>query len=162
MGGMDPRTCSASCSAVAAAVSSVVVVSDADISWLLCGPSDSCSGGPSLGPSPRQGPRPPYCRYPRGPVPRQGAEARALQVGHLQGLRRSWWQEGRCQDVSFMLRSGVKVMFRQLGPMMQQIQQPCNECEALRDHGPQDRCKTCHGKKVFRSARSSRSTSTRA
>ncbi|WOO81368.1 Mitochondrial protein import protein MAS5 [Vanrija pseudolonga] len=44
---------------------------------------------------------------------------------------------------------GVKVMFRQLGPMMQQIQQPCNECEGTGEiMDPKDRCKTCHGKKV--------------
>lgn len=45
---------------------------------------------------------------------------------------------------------GFKVMFRQLGPMMQQIQQPCNECEGTGEiMNPKDRCKTCNGKKVI-------------
>jgi len=40
-------------------------------------------------------------------------------------------------------------MYRQLGPMMQQIQQPCNECEGTGEiMNPKDRCKTCNGKKV--------------
>lgn len=44
---------------------------------------------------------------------------------------------------------GVKVMFRQLGPMMQQIQQPCTECDGTGEiMDPKDRCKQCHGKKV--------------
>jgi len=44
---------------------------------------------------------------------------------------------------------GVKVMLRQLGPMMQQIQQPCGECEGTGEMmNPKDRCKQCHGKKT--------------
>lgn len=44
---------------------------------------------------------------------------------------------------------GVKVMLRQLGPMVQQIQQPCNECEGTGEMmNPKDRCKTCQGKKT--------------
>lgn len=44
---------------------------------------------------------------------------------------------------------GVKVMLRQLGPMMQQIQQPCGECEGTGEMmNPKDRCKTCNGKKT--------------
>jgi DnaJ family protein A protein 2 len=44
---------------------------------------------------------------------------------------------------------GVKVMLRQLGPMVQQIQQPCNECEGTGEMmNPKDRCKTCNGKKT--------------
>ena len=40
-------------------------------------------------------------------------------------------------------------MLRQLGPMMQQIQQPCNECEGTGEMmNPKDRCKTCNGKKT--------------
>lgn len=45
--------------------------------------------------------------------------------------------------------SGVKVTVRQLGPMIQQMQSPCNEChgegEIIRE---KDRCKTCEGQKV--------------
>lgn len=45
---------------------------------------------------------------------------------------------------------GVKVMLRQLGPMMQQIQQPCNECDGTGEMmNPKDRCKTCNGKKTI-------------
>lgn len=45
---------------------------------------------------------------------------------------------------------GVKVMLRQLGPMVQQIQQPCNECEGTGEMmNPKDRCKTCIGKKTI-------------
>lgn len=52
-------------------------------------------------------------------------------------------QCGACQG------RGVKVMLRQLGPMLQQIQQPCNECEGKGEViNPKDRCKTCNGKKV--------------
>ncbi|ODN98443.1 chaperone regulator [Cryptococcus wingfieldii CBS 7118] len=44
---------------------------------------------------------------------------------------------------------GVKVMLRQLGPMMQQIQQPCGECEGTGEMmNPKDKCKTCNGKKT--------------
>lgn len=44
---------------------------------------------------------------------------------------------------------GVKVMLRQIGPMVQQIQQPCNECEGTGEMmNPKDRCKTCQGKKT--------------
>lgn len=52
-------------------------------------------------------------------------------------------QCGACQG------RGVKVMLRQLGPMLQQIQQPCNDCEGKGEViNPKDRCKTCNGKKV--------------
>lgn len=44
---------------------------------------------------------------------------------------------------------GVKVILRQLGPMVQQIQTTCPDCrgegEVIRD---KDRCKTCNAKKV--------------
>ncbi|EGF82986.1 hypothetical protein BATDEDRAFT_15261 [Batrachochytrium dendrobatidis JAM81] len=44
---------------------------------------------------------------------------------------------------------GFRVVMRQLGPMIQQMQQTCSECEGaceiIRD---KDRCKTCVGKKV--------------
>jgi len=44
---------------------------------------------------------------------------------------------------------GVKVMLRQIGPMLQQIQQPCGECEGTGEIiNMKDRCKTCMGKKV--------------
>jgi len=46
---------------------------------------------------------------------------------------------------------GIKVTLRQLGPMIQQVQQVCNECsgegEVIRE---KDRCKQCSGKKVVK------------
>lgn len=40
-------------------------------------------------------------------------------------------------------------MLRQIGPMVQQIQQPCGECEGSGQMmNPKDRCKTCNGKKI--------------
>lgn len=45
---------------------------------------------------------------------------------------------------------GVKVMLRQLGPMMQQIQQPCNDCDATGEIiNAKDKCKQCNGKKTI-------------
>lgn len=44
---------------------------------------------------------------------------------------------------------GIKVTLRQMGPMLQQIQQPCGECDGTGEIiNPKDRCKTCLGKKV--------------
>lgn len=44
---------------------------------------------------------------------------------------------------------GVKIMLRQLGPMLQQIQQPCGDCDGKGEViNAKDRCKTCNGKKV--------------
>jgi DnaJ family protein A protein 2 len=58
-------------------------------------------------------------------------------------------KKGSVKQCASCRGQGVKVMFRQLGPMMQQIQQPCNECEGTGEiMDPKDRCKTCHGKKV--------------
>ncbi|ORZ01142.1 hypothetical protein BCR43DRAFT_486447 [Syncephalastrum racemosum] len=45
---------------------------------------------------------------------------------------------------------GVRVIMRQMGPMVQQIQQPCSDCrgegEVIND---KDRCKNCMGKKII-------------
>lgn len=52
----------------------------------------------------------------------------------------------QCQGCS---GRGVKIMLRQLGPMLQQIQQPCGECDGKGEViNQKDRCKTCLGKKV--------------
>ena len=44
---------------------------------------------------------------------------------------------------------GVKIITRQIGPMIQQMQQACTDCngegETIR---PQDKCKDCSGRKV--------------
>ncbi|RIB06946.1 Ydj1 type I HSP40 co-chaperone [Gigaspora rosea] len=59
-------------------------------------------------------------------------------------------KEGAVKKCSGCDGSGFKVHLRALGPMVQQIQQPCNECggngEIIKE---KDRCKACHGKKVI-------------
>lgn len=45
---------------------------------------------------------------------------------------------------------GVKVIFRQMGPMVQQIQSGCDECSGAGEViNPKDRCSNCKGKKVL-------------
>lgn len=47
--------------------------------------------------------------------------------------------------------SGVKVVYRQLGPVVQQMQQTCPDCEGAGEIlNPKDRCKTCLGNKVVK------------
>jgi len=59
-------------------------------------------------------------------------------------------KEGAVQQCKTCNGSGVKVSLRQIGPMVQQIQQPCPECrgegQIIKD---KDRCKTCNGKKII-------------
>ena len=44
---------------------------------------------------------------------------------------------------------GVKLTLRQMGPMIQQIQSPCDECAGTGEIIPsKDRCSNCKGKKV--------------
>ncbi|KAJ9109542.1 hypothetical protein QFC20_003286 [Naganishia adeliensis] len=44
---------------------------------------------------------------------------------------------------------GVRVTLRQLGPMVQQIQQPCGDCDGTGEIiDPKNRCKQCNGKKT--------------
>ena len=44
---------------------------------------------------------------------------------------------------------GVRITLRQMGPMIQQMQQPCNECSGIGEIvNVKDRCKTCDAKKV--------------
>ncbi|KAG8944866.1 Type I HSP40 co-chaperone [Tulasnella sp. 424] len=44
---------------------------------------------------------------------------------------------------------GARVVMRQLGPMIQQMQQPCNDCDGTGEQiDPKGRCKQCNGKKV--------------
>lgn len=44
---------------------------------------------------------------------------------------------------------GVKVILRQMGPMLQQIQQPCPDCDGTGEQiDAKNRCKQCSGKKV--------------
>ncbi|RUS19715.1 hypothetical protein BC938DRAFT_475684 [Jimgerdemannia flammicorona] len=59
-------------------------------------------------------------------------------------------KEGAVQSCKTCQGSGVKVSLRQIGPMVQQIQQPCPDC---RGEGQiikeKDRCKNCNGKKII-------------
>ncbi|KAF8326097.1 uncharacterized protein EI90DRAFT_3071484 [Cantharellus anzutake] len=58
-------------------------------------------------------------------------------------------KEGAVKTCNGCNGRGVKIIMRQLGPMIQQIQQPCNECEGKGEViNPRDRCKQCNGKKV--------------
>ena len=44
---------------------------------------------------------------------------------------------------------GIKLTLRQMGPMIQQIQSPCDECSATGEIiNAKDRCSNCKGKKV--------------
>ncbi|CAO1627552.1 unnamed protein product [Sympodiomycopsis kandeliae] len=44
---------------------------------------------------------------------------------------------------------GVKMQLRQLGPMIQQVQSPCEVCSGVGETmSPKDKCKTCNGRKV--------------
>jgi len=58
-------------------------------------------------------------------------------------------KEGAVKTCTTCNGVGVRLITRQIGPMIQQIQQPCTECqgegEIIRE---KDRCKTCQGKKV--------------
>ncbi|CCO28054.1 DnaJ homolog subfamily A member 2 [Rhizoctonia solani AG-1 IB] len=58
-------------------------------------------------------------------------------------------KEGAVRKCGGCQGRGVKVMLRQMGPMLQQIQQPCGECDGTGEViNQKDRCKTCNGKKV--------------
>ncbi|KAH6583515.1 hypothetical protein BASA60_001399 [Batrachochytrium salamandrivorans] len=58
-------------------------------------------------------------------------------------------KDGAMKSCSGCNGRGIRVVMRQLGPMIQQMQQTCPECEGtgeiIRD---KDRCKSCSGKKV--------------
>jgi DnaJ family protein A protein 2 len=58
-------------------------------------------------------------------------------------------KEGAVRQCTGCQGRGVKVMLRQIGPMLQQIQQPCGDCDGTGEMiNPKDRCKQCQGKKV--------------
>jgi len=58
-------------------------------------------------------------------------------------------KEGAVRSCGGCNGRGVKVTLRQLGPMLQQIQQPCGECDGKGEViNAKDRCKQCSGKKV--------------
>jgi DnaJ homolog subfamily A member 2 len=57
-------------------------------------------------------------------------------------------KEGAVKTCSSCNGSGVRLIVRQLGPMIQQIQQPCGDCsgegQVIKE---QDKCKKCKGRK---------------
>lgn len=58
-------------------------------------------------------------------------------------------KEGAVKKCGTCNGSGVRVLLRQLGPMVQQIQQPCGDCNGEGEViSPKDRCKHCSGKKI--------------
>ncbi|KZT66872.1 hypothetical protein DAEQUDRAFT_729832 [Daedalea quercina L-15889] len=58
-------------------------------------------------------------------------------------------KEGAVQTCTACHGQGVRVTLRQMGPMIQQIQQPCDTCSGTGEMiSAKDRCKTCNGKKV--------------
>ncbi|SCV71933.1 BQ2448_4627 [Microbotryum intermedium] len=58
-------------------------------------------------------------------------------------------KEGAVKTCQGCHGQGVKVVLRQLGPMVQQIQQTCGECNGEGEIvNAKDRCKTCNGKKT--------------
>ncbi|WFC97552.1 Type I HSP40 co-chaperone [Malassezia yamatoensis] len=59
-------------------------------------------------------------------------------------------KEGAVKTCDTCKGQGVKVVLRQLGPMVQQMQQPCPDCDGTGERiAAQDRCKQCSGKKVI-------------
>lgn len=58
-------------------------------------------------------------------------------------------KEGAVKTCGSCRGQGVKIVLRQLGPMVQQIQQPCGDCNGEGEIiNAKDRCKECNGKKI--------------
>jgi len=58
-------------------------------------------------------------------------------------------KEGAVKSCSTCNGRGVRVTLRQMGPMLQQIQQPCSDCDGTGEQiDPKNKCKVCNGKKV--------------
>jgi len=58
-------------------------------------------------------------------------------------------KEGAVRQCNTCSGRGIRVTLRQMGPMIQQIQQPCDECSGTGEViNQKDRCKTCNGKKT--------------
>ncbi|OSD02739.1 hypothetical protein PYCCODRAFT_1444845 [Trametes coccinea BRFM310] len=59
-------------------------------------------------------------------------------------------KEGAVRPCTSCSGRGIKITLRQMGPMIQQLQQPCDDCNGLGEMiNPKDRCKQCNGKKVI-------------
>ncbi|KAG0336189.1 Type I HSP40 co-chaperone [Podila horticola] len=58
-------------------------------------------------------------------------------------------KEGAVKTCTTCNGQGYRVMLRQMGPMMQQIQQPCGDCRGEGEIiNAKDKCKQCNGRKV--------------
>ncbi|KAA1478372.1 DnaJ-domain-containing protein [Dentipellis sp. KUC8613] len=58
-------------------------------------------------------------------------------------------KEGAVKQCQSCQGRGVKVTLRQMGPMIQQLQQPCDDCSGTGEIvNNKDKCKTCNGRKV--------------
>ncbi|KAJ2158635.1 Type I HSP40 co-chaperone [Coemansia sp. RSA 552] len=58
-------------------------------------------------------------------------------------------KEGAVKKCAVCDGRGIEVMLRQMGPMMQQIQQPCRKCHGEGEEiDPRLKCKKCNGRKV--------------
>jgi len=58
-------------------------------------------------------------------------------------------KEGAVRSCGTCNGRGIRVTLRQMGPMIQQIQQPCDECSGTGEViNQKDRCKTCNGRKT--------------
>ncbi|KIP12385.1 hypothetical protein PHLGIDRAFT_98388 [Phlebiopsis gigantea 11061_1 CR5-6] len=59
-------------------------------------------------------------------------------------------KEGAVRSCDRCNGRGIRIMMRQMGPMIQQIQQACDECQGTGEIiNNKDRCGTCKGKKVI-------------
>jgi len=109
-------------------------------------------GGPSRPSGPRRG---------KDLVHRIGVSLEDLYKGKVQKLALSksvlcktceglGGKKGAVKECTTCHGQGVRVMLRQLGPMVQQIQQPCGDCEGTGEIiDPKNRCKSCNGKKTM-------------
>ena len=59
-------------------------------------------------------------------------------------------KEGAVKTCSGCNGQGVKIILRQMGPMVQRMQQTCPDCSGEGQIiNPKDRCKGCHGQKIM-------------
>ncbi|KAF8582209.1 hypothetical protein K439DRAFT_1413545 [Ramaria rubella] len=59
-------------------------------------------------------------------------------------------KEGAVKSCTTCNGRGVRITLRQMGPMLQQIQQPCSDCDGTGEQiDPKNKCKVCNGKKVI-------------
>jgi DnaJ family protein A protein 2 len=58
-------------------------------------------------------------------------------------------KEGAVRQCTTCSGRGVRITLRQMGPMIQQLQQPCDECSGTGEIiNHRDKCKTCNARKV--------------